>query len=149
MFTTLRKFTVIFLAILQLFAPLVHAHAGEKVSGLGLHVPGLEKYGAAHDASVFHAVSYDSSSGRIGSRPIATLPPSLAVEGIIVGIDAGMKNKQVNTASDLASGLYLHQQSPVFNTAISSFDINFSPQTQLFVCRLFIPSLSPRAPPAQ
>ncbi|MGZ8160422.1 MAG: hypothetical protein ACXWT1_19805 [Methylobacter sp.] len=132
MFTTLRKFTVILLAILQLFAPLVHAHAGEKVSGLGLHVPGLEKYGAEHDASVFHAVSYDSSS-----------------DGIIVGIDAGMKDKQVNAASDLDSGLYLHQQAPEFNAAISPFDINFSPQTQPFICRLLIPSLSPRAPPAQ
>lgn len=132
MFTTLRKFTVILLAILQLFAPLVHAHAGEKVSGLGLHVPGLERYDAEHDVSVFHAVSYDSGS-----------------DGIIVGIDAGMKDKQVNAASDLDSSLYLYQQAPVFNAAISPFDINFSPQAQPFICRLFIPSLSPRAPPAQ
>ncbi len=149
MFTTLRKFTVIVLAILQLIAPLVHAHAGEKVSDLGLHVPGLEMYGVEHDASVFQAVSYDSSPDRIGSRPIATLPPSLAVEGIIVGIDAGMKDKQVNAASDLDNNHYLHQQVPVFNAAIFPFDINFSPQAQQFVCRLFIPSLSPRAPPAQ
>ncbi len=166
MFTTLRKFTVIFLAILQLFAPLVHAHTGEKSSELGLHVPGLEMYGVEHDASVFQAVNYDSSSDRIGSRPITTLltsmdggnavnrlepsrPPSLAVEGIIVGIDAGMKNNQVNAAADSDNSHYLHQQAPAFNAAISPFDINFSPQAQQFVCRLFIPSLSPRAPPAQ
>ena len=132
MFTTLRKFTVIFLAILQLIAPLVHAHAGEKVSDLGLHVPGLEMYGVEHDAPVFQAVSYDFSS-----------------DGIIVGVDAGMKDKQVNAVADLDNSHYLHQQAPVFNAAISPFDINFSPQPPQFVCRLFIPSLSPRAPPAQ
>lgn len=132
MFSTLRKFLVIFLAILQLIAPLVHAHAGEKVSNLGLHVPGLEMYGVEHDAFVFQAVSHDSSS-----------------EGIIVGVDAGMKDKQVNTVADLDNSHYLHQQAPVFNVAISPFDTTTPSQSQQFVCRLFIPSLSPRAPPAQ
>jgi hypothetical protein len=132
MFTTLRKFTVIFLAILQLFAPLVHAHTGEKVSDLGLHVPGLEMYGVEHDAFVSQAVSYDFSS-----------------EGIVVGVDAGMKDKQVNAAADSDNSHYLHQQAPVFNPAIAPFDINFSPQSQQFVCRSLISSLSPRAPPAQ
>jgi hypothetical protein len=166
MFTTLRKFTVIFLAILQLIAPLVHAHAGEKNSSLGLHVPGLEIYGVEHDALMSQAISHDFSSGRIGSRPISTLltsrdggnavdrlelsrPPSPAVEGIIVGVDAGMKDKQVNVTVDLDDGHYLHQQVPAFNSALSRFDANFSPQSAQFVCRLFIPSLSPRAPPAQ
>lgn len=76
-------------------------------------------------------------------------PPSLAAEGIVVGIDAGIKNKQVNAAADADNSNYLHQQAPAFNAAISLFDINFSPQAQQFACRLFIPSLSPRAPPAQ
>lgn len=132
MFTALRKFTVIFLTILQLIAPLVHAHAGVKDSDFGLHVHvhGLEMHGVEHDTLVFHAVSYDFSS-----------------EGILVSIDAGMKNKQVNTVAD--NSHYLHQQAPAFNAAISPFDTNFSPQPTQFVCRLFIPSLSPRAPPAQ
>ncbi|MDD5410648.1 MAG: hypothetical protein PHF31_04420 [Methylobacter sp.] len=132
MFSTLRKFLVIFLAILQLIAPLVHAHAGEKVPDLGLHVPGLEMYSVEHHAFVSQAVSYDSSS-----------------DGMIVGVDAGMKDRQVNAAADLDNDHYLHQQSPVFHAAISPFDTNFSPQAAQFVCRLFIPSLSPRAPPAQ
>ncbi|MFA5016359.1 MAG: hypothetical protein WC504_02355 [Methylobacter sp.] len=132
MFTTLRKFTVIFLAILQLFAPLVHAHAGENIPNFGVHFHGLEMHGVEHDTLVFHAVSHDFGS-----------------EGIIVGIDAGIQNKQVNTVVDSDNSHYLHQQALVFNAAISPFDINFSPQAQQFVCRLFIPSLSPRAPPAQ
>jgi len=132
MFSTLRKFLVIFLAILQLIAPLVHAHAGEKVSDLGLHVPGLEMYGVEHEALMSQAVSYDSSS-----------------EGIIVGVDAGMKDRQINAAADLDNSHYLLQQIPAFNAAISPFDTSFSPHPAQFVCRLFIPSLSPRAPPAQ
>ncbi len=146
MFTALRKFTVIFLAMLQLFAPLVHAHAGEKVPDLGLHVPGLEMYGVEHDAPVSQAASYD---GRIGSRPIAALSQFPAVEGIIVGVDAGMKDKQVNAVSDLDNSHYLYQKAPVFNAAISPFDITTPSQGRLFVGRLLIPSLSPRAPPAQ
>lgn len=143
MFTTLRKFTVILLAILQLFAPLVHAHAGEKVSGLGLHVPGLEMYGVKYATPVYQAAGYDA---RIGSQSIAILP---AAEGVIVGVDAGLKDNQANASLDLDNSYYLHQQTPVFNAAISPFDINFSPQPTQFVSRLFIPSLSPRAPPAQ
>jgi len=132
MFTTLRRFTVIFLAILQLIAPLVHAHAGEKILDLGLHVPGLEIYGVEYRSPQSQAISDDFSS-----------------EGIIVSIDAGMKDKQANADTDLDNSHYLHQQVPVFNAAILPFDSNFSPQSQQFACRLLIPSLSPRGPPAQ
>ena len=149
MFTTLRKFLVIFLAMLQLFVPLVHAHTGNKASDLGLHVPGLEMFGVDHEALMSEALSHDSSSGRIGSRPIATLPPSLAVVGVVVGVDAGIKDKLVVVVSDLDHNYYLRQQIPLFNVAIFPFDINFSPQSQQVVCRLLIPSLSPRAPPVQ
>ena len=132
MFTTLRKFTVIFLAILQLIAPLMHAHAGEKVSDLGLHVPGLEMYGTDHNALMFQAVNYDDS-----------------VEGIIVGVDAGIKNKPINKVADLDHSHYLHQQDAAFNAAIPPFDLTIPPQSAQFACRLLIPSLSPRAPPVQ
>ncbi|WP_027148562.1 hypothetical protein [Methylobacter tundripaludum] len=132
MFTTLRKCLVIFLAILQLIAPLVHAHAGEKISSLGLHVPGLEMYGVEHETLMSQALSYDFS-----------------YDGIIVGVDTGMKDKHIYVAADLDNSHYLHQQVPVFNPVLSPFDTNFSPQSAQFVCRLFIPSLSPRAPPAQ
>lgn len=130
MITALRKFTVVFLAILQLIAPLVHAHAGAKIPDLGLHVPGLEIYGVDHESPMSQAVSHDFSS-----------------EGIIVGIDAGIRDKQAIV--DLDDGHYPHQQAPVFNAAISRYDINFSPQSRPVICRLPIPSLSPRAPPAQ
>ncbi|HEY8219834.1 MAG TPA: hypothetical protein VIF86_07010 [Methylobacter sp.] len=132
MFSGLRKFTIIFLAILQLIAPLVHAHAGEKASNWGLHVPGLEMYGVKHDALMSSAVNYDFNA-----------------EGMIVGVDAGMKDSQINAVADLDDSPYLHQQAATVRSAISPFDVNFSPQATQFVCRLLIPSLTPRAPPAQ
>ncbi len=128
MFTALRKSTVIFLVILQLLAPLVHAHAGEKGSDVGLHIHGLEMHNVEHDTFVFQAIEHDFHA-----------------DGIVIGIAAGIKDKHVNTADN---SHYLHQQAPLFNTALFPFDINFSPQAQQFICRLFIPSLSPRAPPA-
>ncbi|MGZ4978630.1 MAG: hypothetical protein ACXV8O_15890 [Methylobacter sp.] len=132
MFLALRKFLVIFLAILQLIAPLVHAHAGERMPDLGLHVPGLEMYGAKQDVLMSEAVNHDFNS-----------------EGIIVGVDAGMRDRQANAVVDVDNDHYLHQQNALFKTAVSPFDINFSPQSTQFVCRIFVPSLSPRAPPAQ
>lgn len=145
MFITLRKFTVIFLAILQLIAPLVHAHVGEKTgllpnSGLGtLHVPGLEKYSVDRDASMSRAEAlYCSASMH-----------DFSADGMLIGIDAGIKDRQPNAKVNLDHSHYLHQQAAIFKTAISPFDTNFSPPSQQLVCRLFIPSLSPRAPPAQ
>lgn len=125
MFTTLRKFIIIFLALLQLIAPLVHAHAGENILTRGLHVPGLEMYSVDHDTQMSQAISHD---------------------GFMIGVDVGMKDKKMN--ADLTNSHYLPQQISVFNLALSPFDHNFTPQAQQFICRLFIPSLSPRAPPA-
>jgi len=111
---------------------LVHAHAGEKAPDWGLHVPGLEMYGVKNDALASTAVNYD-----------------LSTDGIIVGVDAGMKDNQINAVADLDDSPYLHQQAATVKSAISPFDANFSPQAAQFVSRLLIPSLSPRAPPAQ
>ena len=120
MFKIPRKLLVIFLVMLQLIAPLVHAHTGEKVSGLaGFHVPGLEMY------------SVDFSP-----------------DGIIVGVNAGIKDKQVYLLTD-NDNCYNPHQIPAFNTAHILFNVNLSPQPAQLLCRLFILSPSPRAPPTQ
>ncbi len=145
MFTTLRKYTVVFLAILQLIAPLVHAHVGEKVgvlsnSSIGtLHVPGLERYSVDRDASAF----------QIEALYCKAFTHDFDSDGMLIGIDTGIKDRQTNVGPDLDNSYYLHQQALTFSAAISPFDTNFSPQSQLFVRRQLIPSLSPRAPPAQ
>jgi hypothetical protein len=131
--------------MLQLFAPLVHAHVGEKAglmpnSDFGtLHVPGLEQFSINRDAAI---------------AQVERLHRNVAVhdsgfDDMLVGIDTGINARQSTIEIDLDHSFYLHQQAAVFKSAISPFDTNFSPQSQLFVCRLLIPSLSPRAPPVQ
>jgi hypothetical protein len=143
MFTTLRKFTVIFLAILQLIAPLVHAHVGENIgslpnSGLGsLHVPGLEIYSVDRDISISRIKTFHGNA----------FTRDACADGMLIDIGTGIKDKQFH--ADLDDSPYLHQQAASFKTAISSFDTTTPPQLQQFVARLLIPSLSPRAPPAQ
>ncbi|HEY8035129.1 MAG TPA: hypothetical protein VIF37_06030 [Methylobacter sp.] len=145
MFTTLRKFTVIFLAILQLIAPLVHAHVGEKIgilpdSGVGtLHVPGLERYSVDRDASAFQVETLHCN---VSTHDFNS-------DGMLIGIDTGIKDRQASVWADLDNSYYLHQQALAFNAAISPFDTIIPSQSQLFAHRLLIPSLSPRAPPAQ
>ena len=133
MFSRLRKFIVIFLTLLQFIAPLVHAHASEHGLKQGLHVPGLEHYGAEDKTLV---------------AQMKTLQHKVCVNGMIVGVDLGLKQNRTNPHSDSDDNYYLHQQSVAFNTAVSRLDTNFSPPPKQFVYPAFIPSHSPRAPPA-
>jgi hypothetical protein len=140
MFSIPRKFLVLLLAMLQLIAPLVHAHAGDKTRSFGLHVPGLESYGIEHDIVILQAV-----------ERLQCKVPIVAgrAEGVLVGVAAGIKDRRINTDAGSDHSYYLYQQALAVNTPIFPFDTHFSPQSQRFVCRLLIPSLSPRAPPAQ
>lgn len=134
MFSTLRKFLVIFLTMLQFIAPLVHAHASDYRSQPGLHVPGLEYYGAEHNTLI---------------NQMKTLPYNVSVDVMIVAVDIGLTQNQTNPQTDSDNSYYLHQHTVAFNTAVSRFDTHFSPQPQQLVYRFFIPSPPPRAPPAQ
>ena len=130
MFSTLRKFTAIFLTILQFIAPLVHAHTSEHSPMQGLHVPGLEGYGAEYNQ-------------------MKTSPYNVSVDSMIVAVDIGIKQNRTDSQTDSDNYYYLNQQIVTFNTTASEFDTNFSPQPQQLAYRLFIPSHSPRAPPAR
>ena len=134
MFSTLRKFIVIFLTLLQFIAPLVHAHAREYPSKPGLHVPGLEQYGAENKALMAR---------------IQTMHYNVSADGIIVGVDTGLKQKRTNPQTDQGNNYYLHQQTVAFNPLVSRFDRHFSPPPQPPVYRFFIPSPPPRAPPVR
>lgn len=128
--TSLRLFLLIVLAMLQFIAPLVHAHAGQNYSSVGLHIPGLELYGIAPDSVTPPAHSHYSSS-----------------EGFIFSVDTGIKQSRALTISDTQSNYYLPRQSRVFRAAIPSIDTDFPPQLSRFVSSLPTPSRSPRAPP--
>ena len=76
MLSAFRKSLIIVLAMLQLFAPLLHAHTGiNDFTQGGLHIPGLESYPSNQDAPVFQSVNHDWDS-----------------EGLLVVVDAGIKN---------------------------------------------------------
>lgn len=45
----MQKIVVVFLALLQLAAPLVHAHVGTELSEPGWHIPALESFSAGTD----------------------------------------------------------------------------------------------------
>ncbi|MFI3199351.1 MAG: hypothetical protein QX196_13635 [Methylococcaceae bacterium] len=133
MFSTLRKYLVVFLTLLQFIAPLVHAHAGGSGSMPGLHVPGLEHFSTEHNTppDQLKMLSYNN-----------------AVEGMLVAVDNGVRQSQINQPGDSATHYYLPQQAFVFNDADLRFDVSFSPQSQQLVYCLLIPSPPPRAPPA-
>jgi hypothetical protein len=133
MFSTPRKYLVIFLTMLQFIAPLVHAHASDQRSKQGLHVPGLEYYGAENNTPA----------------QLEALQCNASMDGMIVGVDIGLKQNQTNHEADSDSSYYLHQQIVAFTASVFRFDTNFSPQPQQLVYQLFIPSHSPRAPPAR
>ena len=134
MFSTLRKFIVIFLTLLQFIAPLVHAHASEHSSKQGLHVPGLEQYGAENKSLMAR---------------MQTMRYTISADGIIVGVDTGLKQNRTNPQFDPDNDYYLHQQTVAFNPVVFRFDRYFSPQPQPPVYRLFIPLPPPRAPPVR
>ena len=132
MLSVLNKSLVVALAMLQLFAPLVHAHTGDKSFNQGLHIPGLETYLADQDTSAFQDVNYDWDS-----------------EGLLVVVDAGIKNPQDIVVVNSESSFSLLPPGQLRITALPETDSNFSPQTQPVNSRRLLPAHFPRAPPVQ
>ncbi len=132
MLPVIRQSFIIALAMLQLFAPLVHAHTGNNNFNQGLHVPGLEFYRANQDASVGQNVNADWDS-----------------EGLLVVVDAGIKNPQDTFVESTDHSFALLPPDQFQISALPENDSNFSPQHQSFSFRRLPATHSPRAPPAQ
>ncbi len=136
MFCNLKRVLVIFLALLQFVAPLVHAHAGEKKQSLigtnsaKLHIPGLETYGVESESLLLESTDHQYSA-----------------EGFIISVDAGIKHEQATLIIDFDNSYALPQQSVVFEPTLSPFDTNFSPHVPIHVGSHLISSHTPRAPP--
>jgi len=135
MVSTIRSLLIILLVSLQSVAPLVHAHTGGDFRSIGvskLHVPGLETY-----------VSSDSG------MPSCLAASAMSVEGLIVGINTGIKQDV-----DIACSVIDSYCPPV---AIAPLTPPISPliiqATLLQVALLFgrpqVSAHAPRAPPAQ
>jgi hypothetical protein len=132
MLSVLNKSLVVMLAMLQFFAPLVHAHTGDKSFSQGLHIPGLEALHTFHDAAVVQNVNVDRGS-----------------EGLLVVVDAGIKNPHDMSIENTDTDFVLLPSGYMPVIALPESDQNFSPQTQSANSQRLLPAHTPRAPPAQ
>lgn len=132
MLPVLRKYLILVLAMLQFFAPLVHAHTGDKNFNQGLHMPGLESYLALQGAPVLQNVNVEWDA-----------------EGLLVMVDTGIKSTQDISVANKDSNFGLLPTAQLRVTALPEADNNFSPQHQSFSFQRLPPLFSPRAPPAQ
>lgn len=132
----LRKFLLLILMLLQLFAPLVHAHAHteQSLQGFGVHLPELEVFTSTRQQAVLSAVNSLQNA-----------------EGVVVGIHAGMQHKPLN----IHSAQSLDNHYPLLPPALALGVIRLTPAvpvTEVFPTTqiaylLIIPPLSSRAPP--
>jgi hypothetical protein len=131
MLMLIRKSFIFLLVLLQFIAPLVHAHTGEKSFNLGLHIPGLESYRLDQNIPVLQNVNHGWDS-----------------EGVLVGVDAGIKSTQDFLADNTDSSFTL----PPAQLSVSKLpenDCNFSPHCRSFSFKRHLSTILPRAPPAQ
>jgi hypothetical protein len=131
MILTLRRYLLVLLGLLQLVAPLVHAHSGNTFAQFGLHLPTFE---------VYSATKYQTSPALQSTDYLVNL------DNTVVSISTGIQNQQ-NNADDLSPLLYFPPHPFFISRALSSCEINFSPH-QLESSKTFVHSpQSPRAPP--
>ncbi len=126
-----KKSVFIVLAMLQFLSPLVHAHTGDDHFNRGFHIPGLESYLDNQDAASFNNVNSSWHS-----------------EGLLVLVDAGIKNPLDMTVQNIESNDYIAIKSYFPVQKLSAHENNFSPQEHyLKLPRHSFPPQSPRAPP--
>lgn len=122
---------LVLIALLQLVAPLVHAHsAGAQPFAKGIHLPGLEFISAANNMPGIHAEA-----------------SHIDCCGILIDLCCGLK--QSKTATDLPAIYPAHQDAQPFNADFIVAAINFSPQQPpVFSAQTVLQPISPRAPPS-
>lgn len=132
MILLIRKYLILILALLQLFAPLVHAHTGHKSFTQGLHIPGLELYRTSQDTQVLQAVNSDTNT-----------------EGLLILVDAGIKSPQDVMTVIVNNHYALLPANQLQINVLPKTDSNFSPQYRSFHLRELLSISAPRAPPAR
>lgn len=126
-----RNFLLIILAMLQLVAPLVHAHTGNFKFNEGLHIPGFETYSTIQDAAVIKKVNLDNGA-----------------EGLLVVVDTGIKNPLDTSVETKDIEYATPPNAQLLVSLLPSADSNFSPHKHSSSYRIQSSPTSPRAPPA-
>jgi hypothetical protein len=135
MFSSPRLILVLFLAMLQLVAPLAHAHARVNLATSGLHIPGLEIYSADENPSL-------SAMTHTGDH----------FADILVVVDTGIKSNQTAAHSgdpDSDTSYYLPTSAVLFKPLVFVSYHQLPPRTLPFFQRQLAYIHGSRAPPAQ
>lgn len=130
MILSVRRHLLVFLALLQLVAPLLHAHSGNDFARFGWHLPDFEIY---------------SVENHQNSLSFQSLDCFISLDDAIVSLSQGIQNRQ-NNADDLPL-LYFSPSHFCLSLALISCEVNFSPQPLCRIATLVHPPQSPRAPP--
>jgi hypothetical protein len=127
----LRQSLIVLVALLQLVAPLVHAHSsGMQSVALGVHLPGLEFIAATDNMPSAHAEA-----------------PRSDCCGILIAVSCGVQCAK--TSIDMPAALHSHQEATIVGTDFIVAVINFSPQQPpVFSTQTVLQPISPRAPPS-
>jgi hypothetical protein len=131
-----RKYLIVLLALLQLFAPLVHAHTGDHKNNQGLHIPGLEPYLAVNQHD-------------LASQNVDLNKADWDAEGILIVVNAGIKKPHDSVTVSQDSGFTLVPYNPLQISALINNLNNFSPHPRVVFYKQLHSPLSPRAPPVQ
>lgn len=126
-----RNSLIILIALLQLVAPLVHAHSSESLpQNLGIHLPGLEFIAGNQNLPGAH-----TEASRIDCC------------GILIDVGCGVQHSK--TAMEMPVALNSRQNFTLPNIKFIVATINFSPhRPSIFSTASYLQPVSPRAPPS-
>jgi len=130
MFSTPSSFLMLLLVLLQLIAPLVHAHSDEYTAKHGIHLPGYEHHNTQNENPLFQAIT---------QTPLS--------DASIISIATGIIYQK--TFSNAPILTYIAGKSHLLKTAAQHKSLVFTPpQNILLPVSNYHKSFSTRAPPA-
>ncbi|WKJ90506.1 hypothetical protein QZJ86_21265 [Methylomonas montana] len=124
----LRQFLVMLLLLLQVAAPLVHAHVGKDASMPGLHLHEFEVLHIGQEGAGLMAINHD-----------------LQIQHGIVDLGSAIKQQQL--LDKLAPALFLPAAFPSFAVERQVSIVNFPPPISRFAPEPLLSHNSSRAPP--
>ena len=129
MIFTLQRSLIILLVLLQLVAPLVHAHSGQVESSEGIHLPGLE-FVTASDEGPFFSTTSSSPAKHYGT---------------LVSVSCGIPHKNFSRAS--VQEFNLVSKDTHHNVQNSRLELICLPEGLIIPSKTFLHPGFPRAPP--
>lgn len=128
-----RKFLLLFLVMLQFFAPLLHAHAGQS-RHFGFHIPGLEFCFGNPGPGNFSAIQSDHTLSN--------------ADDFIVSVNDGIQENRSLAESDMQNDCCLPLLKAMLRPVAGSIIFKGYSEPPLLPSRTRLLTRSQRAPPA-